>query len=83
MCERTAEDVFKAFEPSLTVVHAQVVEVDGMVLEFEPFLLALEECDAQQSPARLLPHGASPLHLHSKHILQLHILLLLPHTTVS
>lgn len=81
--EHTVEDLFESFEPDLTVVRAQVVQMDGVVLQFKAFLLAMEKCDAQQSAACLLSRRSAPFYLHSEHVLELHVFLLLLHITLS
>lgn len=60
------------FKPDFAVIHAQVVQVDGVVFEFSSFAFAEEQGDAKQRAAALLTGRTSPLHLNRKHVLQLH-----------
>lgn len=59
-------------EPDFAVIHAQVVQVDGVVFEFSSFAFAEEQSDAKKRAAALLTGRTSTLHLHRKHVLQLH-----------
>lgn len=42
----TVEDVFEMSEPDFAVIHAQVVQVDGVIFEFSSFAFAEEQRDA-------------------------------------